>query len=272
MLFALCSLLILSSCQKAEGPISAAKDENDPAISQSIRDISLFEPGFVPEHIDSQAVYQALQLECSGIRILKARSTSQEGYFVTYFNQDDETGIVDHSLFWQNGEQVVTSDLEKAFLVNRLENSSLRKTLHDDDDEWCWRLADFFRDANYSGTHYKFTQRATTTGYYHKIIYNLYNNVSCCDSSSNYTGQLYQNISSHKWDNDYNTNPNYRTSVHQIKVWAGVNLVGYNQELTSSKAHADTNWIDEYFDPPGNLISINDEVASLDMMYYVVAK
>lgn len=83
---------------------------------------------------------------------------------------------------------------------------------------------------------------------------------------------FYQNISSHKWDNDYKTNPNYRTSVHQIKVWAGWNLSGYNQELTSSKAHADNNWSDEHFDPPGNLISINDEVASLDMMYYVVAK
>jgi hypothetical protein len=181
--------MILPSCQKAEAPVSAAKDTNDPAISQSIQDITLIEPGFVPEHIDSQAVDQARKLECSGIRILKARSTGQEGFFVTYFNQDDETGVVDHSLFWQNGEQVVLSELEKAFLTSRLENISLRKILHDD-DEWCWRLADFFRDANYSGTHYKFTQRATTTGYYHKIIYNLYFNAACCDSSSNYTGQL----------------------------------------------------------------------------------
>jgi hypothetical protein len=94
---------------------------------------------------------------------------------------------------------------------------------------------------------------------------NLYYPASGCVSP--YPGGLGDIISSHKWQTHRPAGQNWRTSPYQIKVWKFAGLVGENQELEGAKCLYDTNWSDEHFDFPAIDDSINDDVASLDMMY-----
>lgn len=270
-LVAIALLTFLLSCQtnQALEPLRG-KDEIS-AINWNQIEFSV--PQNVTEELDSLVLIQAKNYECDGIRIL-ATNLDSFSFLISYFTDDE--GIKAEELYSADIGFNQLNQSQSTILASKIGDYTLRKKNPVDNEAcyFCWPLAQFWVDANYSGTCFQFSQEATSTGYYHKIIYNLSSSAPCC--ADNFSGGLNNIISSHRWDNEVICH--LRTSVHQIKVWEEPNISGPSYTFTSSKAHYDNNYIDEdfcdwvlYTTPPMYICyTLNDKVSSIDMMYYVV--
>lgn len=257
-------IAIISCQQKINAP------ENFPNIPKSTTNfssITLAVPDTIPAAVDEAALKKAQDLMCSGIRLLLIEP--EKSFLVSFFepiNQEhSQEGIVEN---W-----VIKFDYKNNLIISETitspEVGSLAKPLT---YSVCWQLAEIFKDANYSGDSFTFTQETTTTGYYHKIIYNLAQSQSCC--WYDYPGNLNDCLSSHRWS--YRDEGTIYTMVpDNFKVWRDAQRSGPNHTFDANGSGCnrhcfDDNWTDETWLDGLVYVTINDKVSSIDMSYRVV--
>ena len=118
---------------------------------------------------------------------------------------------------------------------------------------------------------YRFAQATTSTGWFHKIIWNLGTSQVCCDGT--YGGTLNDAISSHRWTSHYQSG--YATSQSSIKVrkWAfavDAHLTGPAYLFTSSACLETDDYDGLTYNlgyPQGD--DVDDTVSCIDMHYLV---
>lgn len=262
-------VVLLSSCNQ-ESPNKLEKTEEISSISDEVINVScLAIPESVPENVDSLAVVRAGKIGCDGIRVLLAESkTGSNSYFVTFFTDTD--GIKEEALYSLEGEVKILNEYESEHLNSIFVRDKIAKTA----TVPCFKLAYLFENPNYDSTYgafFQFSQQPLTTGYFHKIIDRLGSPANCC--AGNFSGGLNNLVSSHLWANE--SKGGYRTVVDKLKVWDDTYTRGYNYTFTSTSAHHDSDWSDNErcwplpWPPYVECWEIDDDVSSVDMMYYV---
>ncbi|HPG84538.1 MAG TPA: hypothetical protein PKY55_14735 [bacterium] len=258
--------IALISCQREPNAPHSLPDTIANAINYTDRTLAV--PDSIPAVVDEAALKRAQELMCSGIRLLLIEP--EKSFLVSFFDpltQDvtTEEGIVE--------SRIVNFDYKN----NRILSESIASTeIHSLAKSFsyniCWSLAQVFEDADYSGDSFLFSQETSTTGYYHKIIYNLAQSQSCC--WYNYSGTLNDCLSSHQWSY-HNEGTLYTMVPDNFKVWRDAQRSGPSHTFNAAGSGCirecyDDNWIDEYWWDNGLSVTINDKVSSIDMSYWVV--
>lgn len=219
-------------------------------------------PDSIPEAVDEVALKKADQLGCDGIRLLLVSANGADCYYYVTFLSDKEK-IKEDLFIAQSGDIMDITEADRQKITSLETNLLIEAGITCDP---CWSLATVWKDAYYSGSSFQFSQQTYSTGYFHKVINDLGAWASGCTVPFN--GGFDNCISSHQWGNQ--TACGYRTVVDRMKVWTRQNRSGDSYTFTGTKAYHDNNWIDEtYLDPLGFPHTINDEISSIDMMYYV---
>ena len=198
-----------------------------------------------------------------------ATTDKESKYFVSFFNDGEDFDR--EILISQDGKIETLNDLEKSYLKKALAEMSLKKS-SSALFSICWSLATFYEDTNQSGTSFRFSQTTTSNGWFHKIIYSLGVSQNCC--AQNYTGNLDDKISSHKWV--VHIQYGHATSPHSTKVrawgfkYGETNLSGPAYTFSSSECLEYDNYANKTYNqgyPQGD--SLNDTVSCIDMLYLV---
>ncbi len=259
-------IIYLSNCSKGiTDPNEKIQNTSNSQIQSEMENVVISVPDSIPEKINELVVKKAGQFGFDGIRILGATSPGEESkYFVSFFN--DGEGFGKEILVSSDGAIELLSEAEGAILNNRL-NNSLKKTA------WstCWNLATFYENTNQSGTQFRFTQETTSTGWFHKIIWNLGSNQICC--AYTYYGTLNDKVSSHDWNSHYQSGHATSPSSIKVRAWGfqkDASLSGPAYLFTSS-ACLET---DDYDGLTYNLgypqgADVDDTVSCIDMHYLV---
>lgn len=226
-------------------------------------------PDSVPVAVDEAAVARAFELRCSWVRILQlvkaGAGDGSETYYVTYF----EDGAAKRGGWDVKEHRLIAYDPVNRKVGSLQPTRPIEAALPKSTQVPCWLLAWVFKDAKYEGDKFQFSQATGTSGYYHKVIWDLNSSQACCEQ--NYPGGFNDCISSHMWPEDCVADLKARPIW--MKAWKHANRRGPNQRYDAictktGCACYDYDWSSEYwgFSPE----SVNDKGSSIDMYYTVM--
>ncbi len=141
--------------QKTPVQSNAPKNpEVNDKISQEVLSLVLSDPDSVSDAIKDIVTAETRRHGCDGFHIVQAIGAEQiPKYCVTFFNDYD--GPVERVLMDHKGAIEYLTDAEKEFLGSTWKSHSLKKA---DQATICWDLPTVYKNANYGGDSYTFTQ------------------------------------------------------------------------------------------------------------------
>lgn len=260
------------SCEKSpteqnnnNSTITSSQTESKP-FATSFKDLTISVPDSVPEKVGDWADEIALKYGCDGIRFLQVENKEKVKKFHLQFFID-EAGIDVYECFMAKDGTIEEISPDNANYINSIwenKHKELNKSNHG--DHYCLPLAEFYKDADYSGPMFRVTQAAhMATGYFHKLI-NCLMIPDCliqCDGSI-FPGNFNSCISSHKWVS-FRFQSYYYTWPAKVKVYFAPGRVflkwTFSGATGGSCASHDSNWADNG--------DANDKANSLRLEYYI---